>query len=218
MPTPPAHVPPPPGGGAHLRATAGVRVTTIGLLLTAASFALPAVSLAQDSVVAGVVGGGGEATPLEGARLTIEGTPLLQTTGANGRFQFQNVPGTEVTLRVARVGYQPVSAVVRVGATDIRIALREATVQLDEIVVTGQPGATERRAIGNSIVTIEAPAALELSGTSDFTRLINGRAPGVTIVPNSGRVGGGPTITVRGLGSLSLNSEPLLYIDGIRVT
>ncbi|MBA3344487.1 MAG: TonB-dependent receptor [Gemmatimonadales bacterium] len=217
MPTPPTQIPPPTRAGAQ-RTDPAFRVAAITLLVAAAVLYRPASALAQDSTVAGVVLGTGGAIPLEGARVTIEGTPLLQTTGSNGRFRFQNVSGTEVTLRVARVGYQPASRVVRIGATDLSIVLREASVQLDEIVVTGQPQGTERRAVGNSIATIDAPAALELSGAGDLTRLINGRAPGVTIVPNSGRAGAGPTITVRGLGSLSLNSEPLLYIDGIRVT
>jgi TonB-linked SusC/RagA family outer membrane protein len=172
---------------------------------------------AQDSVVAGVVLGAATGTPLEGARLTIEGTPLVQTTDARGQFRFADVPGTEVTLRVVRIGYQPAAVVVQVGRSDLEVRLRESTVRLNEIVVTGQPQGTERRAVGNSIATIDAPAALELSGAGDLDKLINGRAAGVTIIPGSGRVGTGPTITVRGLGSLSLKSQPLLYIDGVRV-
>ncbi len=218
MPTSPAQDPPPPRGGAHSPTATALRVPAMTLLLAALAFWRPASAVAQDPVVAGIVVSTGGSIPLEGARLTIEGAQLLQTTGANGRFRFPNVPGAEVTLRVVRVGYQPASLAVRVGATDLRIELREAAVKLDEIVVTGQPGATERRAIGNSIATIDAPAALELSGAGDLTRLINGRAAGVTILPNSGRAGAGPSITVRGLGSLSLNSQPLLYIDGVRVT
>jgi TonB-dependent SusC/RagA subfamily outer membrane receptor len=172
---------------------------------------------AQDSVVAGVVLGAANATPLEGARITIEGTPLVQTTDAKGQFRFTNLTGAEVTLRVARIGYQPAAVVARVGQTNLRVLLRESTVRLDEIVVTGQPQGTERRAVGNSIATIDAPAALELSGASDLGKLINGRAAGVAILPSTGRVGAGPSITVRGLGSLSLNTQPLLYIDGVRV-
>ena len=175
------------------------------------------VAQGQDSALAGVVLAATTSIPLEGARVTIEGTSLLQTTDANGRFRFPAVAGGEVTLRVARVGYQAVAVAARAGQTDLRVLLREAAVRLDEIVVTGQPEATERRAVGNSIATIDAPAALELSGAGDVGKLINGRAAGVTILPNSGRVGAGPSITVRGLGSLSLNTQPLLYIDGVRV-
>jgi TonB-linked SusC/RagA family outer membrane protein len=217
MPQQPAQIAQPAHGSAP-RASAARRQAALALLLAGAALARPAkLALAQDSVVAGVVVSAAGSNPLDGARVSIEGTPLLQTTDVNGRFRFQNVAGNQVTLLVARVGYQPISQVVRVGETALRIVLREASVRLDEIVVTGQPQGTERRAIGNSIATIDAPAALELSGGGDVTKLINGRAPGVAILPNSNRVGAGPGITVRGLGSLSLNSQPLLYIDGVRV-
>jgi TonB-linked SusC/RagA family outer membrane protein len=187
------------------------------LFLTALAVWPGSAAQAQDSVLAGVVLGTATSTPLDGARLTIEGTPLVQTTDANGHFRFSGLTGTQVTLRVARVGYQPVAVAALVGRTDLRITLREASVKLDEIVVTGQPEGIERRALGNSIATIDAPVALELSGAGDVAKLINGRAAGVAILPNSGRVGAGPSVTVRGLGSLSLNTQPLVYIDGVRV-
>jgi TonB-linked SusC/RagA family outer membrane protein len=189
----------------------------LNLVLAALVLGPATVAQAQDSAVAGVVLAAATDTPLEGARITVEGTPLVQTTDARGQFRFADVSGTLVTLQVVRIGYQPATVAVRVGRSDVRIALRESTVRLNEIVVTGQPQGTERRAVGNSIATIDAPAALELSGASDLDKLINGRAAGVAVIPGSGRIGTGPTITVRGLGTLSLNSQPLLYIDGVRV-
>ena len=141
---------------------------------------------------------------LEGARVTVvDGTPLVQTTDAYGHFRFAGVPVFPATLRVARIGYQPAIIAVAGPTTKLSVGLHETTVQLDEIVVTGQPEGTERRAVGNSIATIDVPAALELSGAGDVTKLINGRAPGVTVLPNSGRPGAGPTITVCGSSSLA---------------
>src|SRR6188508_3275092 len=188
-------------------------VFLLGILLLAPT----GLARAQDSVLAGVVLSATSSLPLEGARLTVDGSPLIQTSDANGRFRFAGVEAPQVTLRIVRVGYQPVAVVARTGDTDIQIRLREAAVQLNEIVVTGQAEGTERRAVGNSIVTIDAPAALGLSAAEDVTRLLNGRAEVLTVVPNSGRIGAGPSITVRGLGSISLNTKPLVYLDGVRV-
>ena len=188
----------------------------LALLLAALALAT-SVAQAQDSTVAGTVVQATTGDALEGARVTVDGTPLVQTTDAYGHFRFAGVPVFPATLRVARIGYQPAIIAVAGPTTKLSVGLHETTVQLDEIVVTGQPEGTERRAVGNSIATIDVPAALELSGAGDVTKLINGRAPGVTVLPNSGRPGAGPTITVRGLSSLSLNSQPLLYIDGVRV-
>jgi len=48
--------------------------------------------------------------------------------------------------------------------------------------------------------------------------LLEGRAPGVVIQPGSGNVGSGGRITVRGGTSLSLDNQPLLYVDGVRAS
>ena len=191
---------------------------TPALLALLALALAPAHLQAQDSTLTGVVVAAGTAAPLEGARVTVLGTPLLQTTDAEGRFRLAGLPAGRVTVRVVRIGYQPAEVGARAGGAGLRIELRESSVQLDEIVVTGQPGETERRAVGNAIATIDAADALERSGTGEIANLVNGRAPGVTVIPGTGRAGAGPTITVRGLGSLSLNSQPLLYVDGVRVT
>jgi TonB-linked SusC/RagA family outer membrane protein len=188
------------------------------LVAAAAALVLGATpARAQDSTVAGTVVHAATSAPLEGARVTVEGTPLVQTTGADGRFRLAGIPAFPATVQVVRIGYRPAAVTVNGPTATLQVALREANVQLDEIVVTGQPEGTERRTIGNSIATIDVPTALQLTGAGDVTKVINGRAAGVTILPNSGRPGAGPTITVRGLGSLSLNSQPLLYVDGVRV-
>ncbi|MGH7575423.1 MAG: TonB-dependent receptor domain-containing protein, partial [Longimicrobiales bacterium] len=101
--------------------------------------------------------------------------------------------------------------------TDLRIALSETAIELDEVVVTGTAGAVERRSIGNAVSTIDAAAELELSGAPDVGTLINGRAAGVVITPGTGRIGSGPSINIRGRSTLSLNDQPLIYVDGVRV-
>src|SRR5882724_353612 len=107
------------------------RQSMLNLVLAALVLGPATVAQAQDSVVAGVVVGAASDAPLEGARITVEGTPLVQTTDAKGRFRFPDVSGTEVTLHVVRIGYQPASVVARVGQTNLRLLLRESTVRLD---------------------------------------------------------------------------------------
>jgi TonB-dependent starch-binding outer membrane protein SusC len=50
--------------------------------------------------------------------------------------------------------------------------------------------------------------------TSDFTRALQGRAPGV-MVTQTGTPGGGAQIRVRGVGSINRNANPIYVIDGI---
>src|SRR5205823_6141419 len=44
------------------------------------------------------------------------------------------------------------------------------------------------------------------------------RAPGVSVVSGSGTSGTGARIRIRGANSLSLNNDPLLIVDGVRVS
>jgi TonB-dependent SusC/RagA subfamily outer membrane receptor len=155
--------------------------------------------------------------PIEGALVTVPGTTTGVRTDARGRFRLANLPGTQVTLRVASVGHRPVVQVVPVGETNLRIELQDQAINLDEIVVTGTAGDQQRRALGNSIPTIRASEVQELAPAPDISSLINSRAPGVVVIPGSGQVGAGPRIRIRGVNSLSLSDQPLIYVDGVRV-
>ena len=46
--------------------------------------------------------------------------------------------------------------------------------------------------------------------------LLNGRTPGVVVLPGTGQIGAGAQIRVRGIGTFSLSSTPLVYVDGVR--
>jgi TonB-dependent starch-binding outer membrane protein SusC len=83
--------------------------------------------------------------------------------------------------------------------------------------VTGQPGGTARRAIGNSIATVNAANVVNTGVVKSMRDLINARAPGVVIMPGTGMVGSGSIIRVRGNSTFSLSGEPLIYVDGVRV-
>ena len=135
---------------------------------------------------------------------------------ANGRFLLLNVLGTQVELRVLMLGYREARLTVRAGETSVRILLEESAIALDELVVTGQPGGTARRAMGNSIATVNAANVVSTGVVKSMRDLINARAPGVVVMPSTGMVGSGSIIRVRGNSTFSLSGEPLIYVDGVR--
>jgi TonB-linked SusC/RagA family outer membrane protein len=104
-----------------------------------------------------------------------------------------------------------------VGSTDVRIALIPTPARLEEVVVTGTAGAVQKRTLGNAISSINASDVVQLAPPPDISNLLNGKAPGVTILQGTGAVGSGARIKIRGSSSISLNDVPLLYIDGVRV-
>ena len=106
---------------------------------------------------------------------------------------------------------------VHVGDENVAIKLTQAAVSLNEVVVTGTPGSTERRALGVDVAQIDASTLVQKAPINDVQSLLNGRTPGVTLLANSGVVGAGSTVRIRGVSSFSLTNQPLIYVDGVRV-
>ncbi len=48
--------------------------------------------------------------------------------------------------------------------------------------------------------------------------MLTGRVPGVTVLGNSGQAGGGGTIRLRGVNSISQGNSPIIYVDGVRMS
>ncbi len=65
------------------------------------------------------------------------------------------------------------------------------TALLDQVVVTGTAGATQRRAVGNVIESIKATDILTVAPVTTVDQLVEGRTPGLVVLPSSGQVGTG---------------------------
>lgn len=152
---------------------------------------------------------------------------LVQGTGGrgvrtsdNGHYTITGVPAGTVAVRVRALGFAPKDRQIAVTAgqsATLDFALTTRTTQLDEVVVTGTGGAVERRAVGNVIESINADSILALSAPRSVEQLIGARTPGVIILPATGQVGTGAQIRIRSVGSLSLGTDPIVYIDGVRM-
>ena len=158
---------------------------------------------------------------ISGVAITTEGSRLAAITGQDGRYRIANVPAGTYTLVARRLGYSPQRhRVTTDGENEVVVdfALQAAATSLSEIIVTGTGQGQERREIGNAVSTVDATDVLSKSQAPDLGTLLNSRAPGVTISPNTGRLGAGPQINIRGIASLGLDNNPLIYIDGVRVS
>src|SRR5690606_24082335 len=164
------------------------------------------------ATVGGTVVSASTQQPLVGAAIEVVGTTRRTLTDQNGRFLLPGLEGTQFTLRVSMIGYGAATVEARAGQTDLRVALEESGVALDEIVVTGTAGAQTKRALGTTIATVEAADLVAKAPVNTVTELINGRAAGVMIINTTGMIGGGNRIRIRGANSFSLSNEPLVYI------
>jgi TonB-linked SusC/RagA family outer membrane protein len=206
--------------GARRRLAPALAAATFGCALGVC--AAPAVAAQPPADVAprgGVVGVvvDERGRPVADAQVGAQGTAAVTLTGTDGGFRLSDVPGPRATLQLRRIGFRPRAETVDVGGAAVRLVLVEATRVLDEVVVTGTAQPQARRALGNSVTTIDAAATRAVTPTGSATDLLNGRAPGVFVSAGSGAIGAGPRIRTRASSSLRLSDQPLVYVDGVRV-
>ncbi|HVF40632.1 MAG TPA: SusC/RagA family TonB-linked outer membrane protein [Gemmatimonadaceae bacterium] len=204
-------------GLAHTPPSRSAARLTRFAIITLLTLATPGLLHAQAGSVGGTVVGGVSSNPIPGAQIRVQGTTLGAITDANGRFRIGGLSGESAVLEVRRIGFRMSTITVRVGEAGARIPLVEQSVALDEVVVTGTAGGQALRELGNAVSMVNAAEATEKGTVNSFQQLLNGRVPGLIIIPSTGNVGTGARIRIRGAASLSLSNEPLIYVDGIRV-
>jgi len=90
------------------------------------------------------------------AQVTVAGTALRAFTDASGRFALNDVAGATAVLQVRMIGFRARTDTVNVGDTNLRIALDQKALELEQVVVTGTAAATAQREIGNAVSRINA--------------------------------------------------------------
>ena len=158
--------------------------------------------------------------PLAAVQVFIDALDFGGLTQQNGRYLLQNVPAGTHTLAVARIGYRTEEAQITVGGgqtVEQNFDMAQVALALDEIIVTGTPGGTQRRAIGNDVVRLDVAASIQEMPTVNLQGALKAQAPGVMIMPQNGSVGSGASIRIRGNNSFTLSNEPIVYIDGVRM-
>jgi len=179
---------------------------------------LPGVDVMRhDGAVAGTVVDSSAGRPLAGAQVAVTGTALRTATDEQGRFRLANVPGERVSLRVTLLGYKPLTLAVNVGDDNVRVALATAPVGLEAMVVTAS-GEQRLREVGSAIERVRADSAALTAPATNIAELLSSRAAGVYVKTGSGSSVGGTRIRIRGASSPSLANEPIVYVDGIRVS
>jgi TonB-linked SusC/RagA family outer membrane protein len=158
--------------------------------------------------------------PLDGAQVSVEGTGMGGLANAQGRFLLLNVPAGNYSLRVTMIGYGTARQQVTVAAGEVANAdfqLEETALALDEIVVTGTAAEVRAKEVGNSLDAVTSREIQNIPVLRNSEDILAGRAPGVTIMTNSGQPGAGATVKIRGVNSISQTKEPLIYVDGVRI-
>ena len=158
--------------------------------------------------------------PMAAVQVFVQGSGIGALSQQNGRYLLLNLPVGTHQITAQRIGYTSVTqtATAAAGATvQLDFALTEEALGLDEIIVTGTPGGTQRRAIGNSVTSVDASQITQTMAVSTMQDMLSGRTPGAAFSRSNGNVGTGSRIQIRGVKSFNLKSDPLIFVDGIRI-
>ncbi|MFS8616019.1 MAG: TonB-dependent receptor plug domain-containing protein, partial [Solitalea sp.] len=150
--------------------------------------------------------------PLPGVSIVVKGTQNGTSTDLNGKFSIQAAPSD--ILEFSLLGYLATERPVGTAA-QLDVQLEMAGYQLSDVVVIGYQTAS-RRSVTTSIASVSAED-IQSQVTGNVANAIQGKLPGVQILPGSGLPGSQPTILIRGLSSLTGNTTPLIIVDGIEM-
>lgn len=168
---------------------------------------------AQRSLTGTVVDADNPDETIIGATVKVMGTGSGTATDLNGGFTLQ-LPKGKNTIQVSYVGYKTLTMDVS-GKSSVTIKLQSDVSKLNEVVVVGY-GVMKRSDLTGSVSSIDEKAIKEGVNTS-LEQAMQGRIAGVQVMQNSGAPGGGISVQIRGINSLSGN-EPLYVVDGIAMS
>ncbi|MGB8193189.1 MAG: TonB-dependent receptor [Chitinophagaceae bacterium] len=151
--------------------------------------------------------------PLSGATVAVKGTKVMTVTSANGNFTL-SVPANAKTLLVSFVGMETKELSIGSG-NNLSVSLVPGSSTLTDVVVVGY--GKERRVNLTTAQTSVGSKEIEKTVNTTIEQAIQGRAAGVYVTQNSGQPGGGISVNIRGISTISGNTEPLYVIDGVQL-
>ena len=176
------------------------------LVLLGAAMLLTATEASAQKLVSGrVTDSHGE--PVMGATVRVAGTSVTTTTDANGNFKLKSVPASAKKLTVSYIGMN--TATVNV-AGNVQVVLKDN--ELNEAVVVGY-GTAKKGSFTGSVSAIKG-AQLQKLQVSNVSKALEGIMPGLQTTSSTGQPGSSASIYVRGIGSISANTAPLIILDG----
>ncbi len=168
-----------------------------------------------DFVVTGnVVDGTGQ--PLIGVSVKLKGSSLGASTNANGQYSL-TIPDGKGTLVFTYVGYATQEIAINNQAS-ISVRLQEDAKSLNEVVVIGY--GTQKKTNLTGAVDIISGDMLTNRPAAKVQDLIKGASPNlqITMDMHGGEPGAESAWNIRGMGSISGSSAPLILVDGVEMT
>ena len=149
--------------------------------------------------------------PLPGATISVIGTNDGTTTDFDGNYSITTSNGVE--LQISYIGYQKQNILVSDEA-EFSVSLQPDN-ELSNVVVTALGISREKKSLGYSVSEISGDQINTIKDYNIANSLV-GKVPGLNIT-QSGAMGSGSRITIRGNNSLSGNTQALIVVDGVPI-
>lgn len=166
----------------------------------------------NDITVKGVVTSE-KGAPLAGVSIIVRGTSRGVATNEKGEFEFKNI-SSEAVLVFSVTGF----ATEEIKVSDykngfIQVRLKEEATNMDQVVVTGYQNVDKKKFSGSSVRL--KMDEIKMDGTTDVSKMLEGRAAGVSVQNVSGVFGAAPKVRIRGATSINGDNKPLWVVDGV---
>lgn len=174
------------------------------------------VAMAQYTVT-GVVKDDRRGEPLLGANILVRNTTRGTITDLEGRFTISFDNNQSAVLVISSLGFLSQTFTVSPSTNNLQVSLIEDATSLEEVVITGLASSVKRSNLANAVSSVSSK---ELMGTTTIQTAdgaLYGKVAGATIRSNGGAPGGGISIQLRGISSLSGASQPLIILDGVYI-
>lgn len=149
-----------------------------------------------------------------GVTVSVKGSDQGVSTDEKGNYKI-SVPGDKAVLVFSFMGY--LSQERPVGRQQvINVVLKPSTTTLSEVVITGYNSYDRSKSV--SAATVVGGEKINDVPAATFEQALQGRVPGLTVNARSGQPGGaGAQVILRGIGSISGNTNVLYVMDGIPI-
>ena len=152
-------------------------------------------------------------TPVIGASVIEQGTTNGVTTDVNGQYVLR-VNSSESVVVISFIGYKTQSLVASSSVLK-NVVLEEDSEMIDDIVVIGY-GVAKKDDLTGSVVAVKADD-LNRGAVVSTQDMMQGKVPGLQVIPGDGGPNSAPKMRIRGISSLNANQNPLVVIDGVPI-
>lgn len=148
-----------------------------------------------------------------GASVLVKGTSNGTTTDIDGDFVLSDVPA-DATIQISYIGYKTLE--LPANGDFSHVMLQEDSQVLEEVVVIGY-GTQSKTKVTGAVAKIDA-AQLNKVASASLDQQLSGKMSGVIVNQTNGQPGAASSIIIRGIGTLTAGTNPLIVVDGYPLT